>query len=65
MKMDKNTIRSAIHEIRQLRRTNEILGAQVHVIEVFSAALLGRPSQGAGLDIAWQLERELETDEKE
>ena len=61
----KDVLKSAIQEIHTLRRSNEILYAQVRVMETFRAALLGveRP-QGASPDVAWQLEklvRELET----
>ena len=64
----KDTLKSAIEEIRTLRRSNEILYAQVRVMETFRAALFGdeRP-QGASVDVVWQLEklvRELENPEK-
>jgi hypothetical protein len=61
MKMDKNTVQQAIHEIRELRRRNELLSAQVYVIDVFAAALLPQRSQGAAPDIVWQLQHELDT----
>ena len=64
----KDTLKSAIEEIRTMRRSNEILYAQVRVMETFRAVLFGneRP-QGASVDVAWQLEklvRELEHPEK-
>lgn len=52
-------LRDAASEIRRLRRDNEILGAQVRVVEIFGAALAAHPpSQGSCVDIAWSLDRE-------
>ncbi len=47
------------YEVRNLRRSNEILAAQVGVIEVFRAALIGKPSGllSSGEDIAWRGDR--------
>jgi hypothetical protein len=51
----------ARHEIIRLRRDNEILSAQMAVIEVFAAALgLRKNSQAMSIDIAWELERKIE-----
>lgn len=42
-------------EVRGLRRHNEVLSAQVDVVEVFRAALLGPPRNGGmAEDIAWR-----------
>lgn len=54
---------SAMHEIRELRRQNEILGVQVRMIDLFAVVLNTEPrypSQGMAQDIAWQIERALE-----
>lgn len=57
----KHLLLNAKHEIEQLRRRNEILQAKVDVVETFSAALLGPPSnRGAAIDVAWQLQKEIE-----
>lgn len=54
-------IRNAAAEIRRLRRDNEILSAQVSVVETFRAALLGPPRNvGMSPDIAWEMDRYLE-----
>ena len=52
----------AAAELRWLRQENQLLGAQVGVIEVFRAALLGRPSQGMSPDLAWEIDRFLRPD---
>ena len=64
----KDTLKLALEEIRTLRKSNEVLYAQVRVMETFRAALLGpeRP-QGMSVDVAWQLEklvREMDGPEK-
>lgn len=57
MERDELLMREAAQEVRNLRRTNELLTAQVRVIAVFEAALIGRPSQGGmAPDIAWALD---------
>lgn len=49
-------LNDAFHEITSLRQHNEILQAQVRVIAVFEAALLGPPrSGGMALDIRHRL----------
>lgn len=46
----------AAMEIERLRRQNEIMGAQLEVVEIFRAALLGpRTPQGMAVDVAWKL----------
>jgi len=48
----------AANEIEALRRHNEVLQAQVNVVNVFAAALLGPPRpSGATVDPLWQLRR--------
>lgn len=65
-KVDPSTLREAVHEIRALRRTNEILAAKVEVIDVFRAVLLGAPRTGGmAPDVAWALDRMAEHEEAE
>ena len=47
----------AREEIRGLRRSNELMAAQVHVIDVLDRATRGvsGPSQGMGIDVVWQI----------
>lgn len=55
-------MRSGVEEITRLRRANEVLAAQVRVIEVFERALFGAPrSQGMSEDPAWRLEQLVHT----
>jgi len=57
----KNLLQSAHQEIIQLRRRNEIMSAQLAVIDVFAAALgLRRENQGMSIDVAWELQRKIE-----
>ena len=51
----------ARREILDLRRRNEILSAQMGVVEVFAAALgLKRGEGGMSPDVAWALQRKIE-----
>lgn len=53
----------AKHEITQLRRHNEVLSAQVSVVEVFAAALgLRSPQGGMSPDVVWEIERHLDAE---
>lgn len=53
----KNVLIEARQEILNLRRQNEILSAQIGVVEVFAAALgLKRNTGGAHVDVAWSLQ---------
>jgi len=63
---DRNILlRQAMNEIRELRRRNNILSAQMFVVEAFHAALLGPPrGEGISPDLAWEIERHLEKVEK-
>jgi hypothetical protein len=48
-------LKLAAGEINNLRRRNEILAAQVFVVEAFHAAMLGAPRGGVmSEDIAWK-----------
>lgn len=56
-----NTMQSAVFEIRQLRKTNELLSAQMFVVNTFASALGYKPqSTGMSEDVAWRLERHIE-----
>jgi hypothetical protein len=56
----KDLLQRARHEIIALRRSNEILSAQMEVVGVFAAALGFRgQNQGGAPDVAWELEREI------
>ncbi len=54
-----NVLRSARDEIRTLRRHNEIMAAQLHVIDVLDRATRGVSgrSEGMSIDIAWQIDQ--------
>lgn len=50
----------AAAEIRELRRRNEVLAAKVEVMDLFALVLKTTPNyprEGAGVDVAWELER--------
>ena len=58
----KDLLRDAVHEIRDLRRRNELLQAQVDVMELFGLTLRTTPnysSTGASPDVAWMLDKEI------
>jgi AmiR/NasT family two-component response regulator len=56
--------KQACFEIRELRRRNELLEAQMGVVEIFAAALgLKKGAQTMSPDIVWALERELEKED--
>ena len=64
----KELLTGAMHEIRDLRRRNEILGAKVEVMDFFALVLHTQPahrSEGASIDVAWQLQRKLDEIAKE
>lgn len=57
----KNLLTQAKNEIQGLRRNNEILSAQMGVVDVFAAALgLKRDSGGMCPDVAWELQRKID-----
>ena len=63
-----NLLRDAAAEIRALRRHNEILAAKVEMIDLFACVLHTAPAQrneGAGIDIAWELDRAADEAETE
>jgi hypothetical protein len=50
-------------EILQLRRTNEVLQAKVDTMDTLTAFLFARVqerSQGMTVDVAWELQREID-----
>jgi hypothetical protein len=52
-----NVLLKAKHEIVQLRKRNEILEAQMMVVDIFAAALgFKREQRGAEIDVVWELE---------
>jgi hypothetical protein len=53
-------LKDARYEILALRRQNEVLSAQMGVVEVFAAALgLRRESGGAAPDVVQQIDRQI------
>mgnify|MGYP003395819764 CR=1 FL=1 len=57
----KNLLNEARHEILNLRRRNEILEAQMGVVEVFAAALgFECQERGAAPDVAWALQKKID-----
>lgn len=64
----RDLIEDAAHEIRSLRRTNEILNAKVEMIDLFACVLHTKAAEhihGAGIDIAWKLDKEADRLKKE
>lgn len=61
MKELESLLNNARIEILQLRRTNEILSAQMSIVNVFAAALgLKKNEMGQTVDIAWLLQRKID-----
>jgi hypothetical protein len=58
--VERNTALQAVHEIQNLRRRVEVLGAQVRVLDLVEALLYGRRGETAGVDIAWLLQKEID-----
>jgi hypothetical protein len=57
----KHLLTEARQEILDLRRRNEILSAQMGVVEVFAAALgLKRSEGGMAPDVAWALQKKID-----
>ncbi len=57
----KQLLNSARCEILELRRTNEVLAAQMAVVEIFAAALgLKRNRGGMSPDITWELQKKID-----
>lgn len=66
--VDKGLLIGAREEILSLRRRNEILSAKVEMIDLFSLVLHTKPaypSQGASVDVAWELERAIREMDRE
>lgn len=65
----KNLLLSAMHEIQDLRRRNEVLEAKAEALDIFAAALgMKRNVGGMAPDVAWELQQkidELHAQEKE
>lgn len=64
----KHTLIEAKHEILRLRRENEILSAKVEMIDLFGCLLHTQPArreQGMSVDVAWQLQQEVDKIEAE
>ena len=64
-KQTKDLMTQAIDEIRTLRRENEILSAKVDVMDLFAMVLHTTPahrSQGASVDIAWQMQKAIDAE---
>lgn len=60
-KETRNLLIDAELEIKRIRQRNEVLEAQMHVVNVFAAALLGPPrQQGASVDVCWQLRQAID-----
>lgn len=54
---------NAMHEIRELRRRNELLSAKVEMVDLFACVLHRQPasrSQGATVDVAWLLQKKID-----
>ncbi len=61
----KETLKTAVEEIRWLRRQNELLTAKVSTMELFALTLNTRPaydSQPMSVDIAHELDRVIKGD---
>lgn len=57
----KELLNSARFEILELRRRNEVLAAQMAIVEIFAAALGLKRSEGAMQpDVAWELQRKID-----
>lgn len=53
-----STVRELQSEVRALRRSNEIIGAQLDVVETFRAALIGpRRGQGMSEDVTFKADQ--------
>lgn len=59
---------TAMHEIQDLRRRNEVLSAKVEVMDLFALVLNTSParqSMGMGEDVAWSLQKKIDELKKE
>lgn len=56
-------LQEARSEILELRRTNEVLGAKVEMIDLFATVLFTKAvehSRGYSEDVAWKLQRAID-----
>ena len=61
----KNLLASARLEIMLLREQNQIMKAQLSIVDVFAVALGLKPKdQEMTIDVAWQLQQKIEELEK-
>lgn len=63
----KHLLIEAEAEIQRLRRRNEILAAQINIVEVFATTAgmrQGRDGMAMGVDVAWRLRQEIDAIEK-
>jgi len=57
----KQLLAEARHEILDLRRRNEILSAQMAIVEVFAAVVgLKQQGQAMAVDVAWSLQKKID-----
>lgn len=57
----KELLNEAKNEIINLRRRNEILSAQMGVVEIFAAALgMKRSEGGMAPDVAWAIQKKID-----
>lgn len=59
----KSLLLETMHEIRTLRRQNEILSAKVEMIDLFATVLYTKPHEpivGMSEDVAWKLQRAID-----
>lgn len=59
-----NLLREAVAEIRQVRRSNELMSARLQMFDAIQVMLYTEPkypSQGMSPDVAWQIEKYLTT----
>ena len=68
----KNLLINAAREIRELRRSNEIMEAQLEMVALFDRVLHARPPERSMIasseDVAWSIDRALDkitTEERE
>jgi hypothetical protein len=56
-----NTMQAASYEIKTLRKANEILSAQMQIVNIFASALgFKAQAMGASEDTAWRLDKHIE-----
>lgn len=63
MNTERHLLMRAIDEVTQLRRSNEILGAKVEVMELFGAVFRTHPNYGNDCvteDIVWRMQQRVD-----